>query len=143
MNYNKDIHRYNGFKLLSLHLRENSLMNKSKLFYSFIEPDDEQKSIYTTVIIGPNGTGKSNLFRIVIELIKELHDLSKAKNRSYNVDGNFSLKFSVNGDIFEYANFTPEDENATKKNEEEKGSPAFLLINGERKEFDNAQFQPM
>jgi len=139
MNYNKDIDHYNGFKLLSLHLSGNSLMNKSNLFYNFVEPDDKQENIYTTVIIGPNGTGKSNLFRIIIELMKELHDLSKGKNRTYNVDGNFSLKFSLNGDIFEYGNFIPDDENGTKKNEEENEQP-FLLINGDRKRFDKAQF---
>lgn len=65
-----EIHKHKGFKLLSLDLRDNILMSKSKLFYDFVELDDKQDSIYTTVIIGANGTGKSNLFRIVIELLK-------------------------------------------------------------------------
>jgi predicted ATPase len=99
-------YRYKGFKLISLSLKDNSLTGFNPLTYDFIEPDDPQKSIYTTVIIGPNGTGKSNLFRIIIELLKEISDLSQGRNRTYAVDGTFHLKFSVNGDVFEYGNQT-------------------------------------
>lgn len=139
MSYIKEIHKYEGFKLLSLDLRGNSLMGKSNLYYSFVDENDKQDFIYTTVIIGANGTGKSNLFRIIIELLKELNDLSRGKNRSYNVDGNFNLKFSVNGDIFEYANIISEGESFENKAEPEKGNPAFLLINGKKNDFEMAQ----
>jgi predicted ATPase len=140
MSYTEEIHKYEGFKLLSLDLRGNSLMGKSNLCYSFVDCNDKQNLIYTTVIIGANGTGKSNLFRIIIELLKELNDLSRGKNRSYNVDGNFNLKFSVNGDIFEYANIISEGESIDNSNEPEKGNPAFLLRNGEKIDFETAQF---
>lgn len=140
MSYIKEIHKYEGFKLLSLDLRGNSLMGKSNLHYSFVDEKDKQNIIYTTVIIGANGTGKSNLFRIIIELLKELNDLSRGKSRSYNVDGNFNLKFSVNGDIFEYANIVSEGESNENNNEPEKGNPAFLLRNGEKIDFELAQF---
>lgn len=140
MSYVKEIHKYEGFKLLSLDLRGNSLMGKSNLHYSFVDEKDKQDIIYTTVIIGANGTGKSNLFRIIIELLKELNDLSRGKNRSYNVDGNFNLKFSVNGDIFEYANIVSERESKENSNEPEKGNPAFLLRNGKKIDFELAQF---
>lgn len=139
MSYIKEIHKYEGFKLLSLDLRGNSLMGKSNLYYSFVDENDKLDFIYTTVIIGANGTGKSNLFRIIIELLKELNDLSRGKNRSYNVDGNFNLKFSVNGDIFEYANIISEGESFENKPEPEKGNPAFLLINGKKNDFEMAQ----
>jgi predicted ATPase len=140
MSYIKEIHKYEGFKLLSLDLRGNSLMGKSNLHYSFVDEKDKQNIIYTTVIIGANGTGKSNLFRIVIELLKELNDLSRGKSRSYNVDGNFNLKFSVNGDIFEYANIVSEGKSIENNNEPEKGNPAFLLRNGDKIDFELAQF---
>lgn len=140
MSYVKEIHKYEGFKLLTLDLRGNSLMGKSNLYYSFVDENDKQNLIYTTVIIGANGTGKSNLFRITIELFKELNDLSRGKNRSYNVDGNFNLKFSVNGDIFEYANIVSEGKSIENSNEPEKGNQAFLLRNGKKIDFENAQF---
>jgi hypothetical protein len=102
---NDELYKYKGFKLVSLSIRNNPLLRKSNLKYNFIEPDDPQGSIYTTVLIGPNGTGKSNLFRIIIDLFKILNDLSKEKPKIGNIVGFFNLKFSVNGDLFEFGNF--------------------------------------
>jgi len=134
---NQDIHKYVGFKLLSLDLRDTTIMGKSKLFYDFTEPDDEQKLIYTTVIIGANGTGKSNLFRIIIELFKELEDLSKGKGRTYSIDGRFDLKFSIHGDVYQYSNIYNANTLKDIRNVSEKSNTAYLLKNGEIVGFDN------
>lgn len=131
-------YRYNGFKLISLSLKNNSLTGKNSLTYDFIESDDSQNSIYTTVIIGPNGTGKSNLFRIIIELLKELSDLSNGQNRSYSINGTFHLKFSVNGDVFEYGN-EPELRNTLSYAFDERVK-AYLLLNGAPVHFNRAEF---
>ncbi len=146
MIYLNYIHKYEGFKLLSLDLRGNSLMGKSNLYYSFMDENDKQNIIYTTVIIGANGTGKSNLFRIIIELLKELNDLSKGKTRSYNVDGLFNLKYSLNGDIYEYTNIMYFDGsfNADRQPEldaqnQDKPNRAYLKVNGKLEpDFKNA-----
>ena len=134
MKPHSELYKYKGFKLVSLILKENTLMGNVDLFYEFIDPNDTQTSIYTTVIIGPNGTGKSNLFRIVIELFKELYDLNHGKNRSYNVSGFFRLKYSLGGDIFEYTNF---DSESTTSAKDQKTRTAFLLKNGKRIDFEN------
>jgi energy-coupling factor transporter ATP-binding protein EcfA2 len=96
--------KYEGFKLISLELKNNNLIGKKQVRYEFIENSDQQDSIYTTVIIGANGTGKSNLFRILIELLKDLNDLANLEKRNYNVTGEFVLKFSYDNDIYEYGN---------------------------------------
>jgi len=123
-------------------------MGQSDLFYSFVDPTDNQKTIYTSVIIGANGTGKSNLFRIVIELLKELNDLNKGKNRSYSVDGLFNLKYSLNGDTYEYTNIIYRDGTFKHDGQPEldmqnpdRSNRAYLRINGEKQDgFATALF---
>jgi hypothetical protein len=150
MTDSKEIHKYVGFKLLSLELRGNSLMGQSDLFYNFVDPTDNQKTIYTSVIIGANGTGKSNLFRIVIELLKELNDLNKGKNRSYNIDGLFNLKYSLNGDIYEYTNIISRDgtfkydgQPELYKQNPDKSNRAYLRINGKKQDDFSTAFFPL
>jgi energy-coupling factor transporter ATP-binding protein EcfA2 len=150
MSYTEEINKYNGFKLISLDLRGNSLMGRSNLSYSFVEASDNQRSIYTTVIIGANGTGKSNLFRIVIELLKELSDLNKGKNRSYSVDGLFNLKYSLNGDIYEYTNILYADKTFKYDGQPEldnqnpdRSNRAYLRINGIKQDGFSKAFFPL
>ncbi|WP_316801437.1 AAA family ATPase [Pedobacter frigidisoli] len=126
-----------GFKLLNLRIVNNKLLGT--INYSFINQEDTQNKIYSTVIIGPNGTGKSNLFRIIIELFRELHSQSLGGARFYNVDGRFDLEFSINNDIYSYTNLI--DENiAAKFTIAGEVAQVFLLKNGEIIEFGDAQF---
>lgn len=135
----KELYKHNGFKLVSLDIRNNTLLCKDgSIFYDFINQQDKQDLIYTTVLIGPNGTGKSNLFRIIIELLKELNDLNKEGNRSYNVDGQFNLKFSVHGDIYEYSNFKGDKSKNVSEYEDGKHY-AYLLKNSLPIDFTKAQ----
>lgn len=91
-----------GFKLLSLELIDNPILGT--ISYTFVEEKDKQSNIYTTVIIGPNGTGKSILFRIVIELFRELYGIIEGHPRTYAVSGQFALKYALNGDIYSFTN---------------------------------------
>lgn len=131
-------HKYNGFKLISLEIRDSSLLSTKSILYNFLEEQDDQKNIYVSVLIGPNGTGKSNLFRIIIDLFKELYDLSIGNQRSYNVDGRFNLKYSIDNNIFEYTNIHRKDLDLTEINKSSK-NPAYLLKNGNKIEFNLVQ----
>ncbi len=102
------ISKNTGFRLLSLELRNNTLMGKSNLLYNLSDKNEEPAGIYTTVIIGPNGTGKSNLFRILIEILKLLYDLTQRNEYELrNISGRYSLKFSLNNEIYEFGNIIP------------------------------------
>jgi predicted ATPase len=97
--------RTKDFRLLSLELQKNSLMGKSSLYYEFNDDSEGAEGIYTTVIIGPNGTGKSNLFRIIIEILKELYDLSIGREKSLgSISGRYRLIFSLNNEIYRFGN---------------------------------------
>jgi predicted ATPase len=126
-----------GFKLLNLNLIGNKLLGT--INYAFVDPDDQQDKLYSTVIIGPNGTGKSNLFRVIIELFRELYTLSKKGTRNYNVDGKFDLQFALNGDVYSYTNLVDE-EIAKPLNVREEIAQVFLLRNGEVIDFTDAMF---
>lgn len=127
---------YFGFKLISLDLKENSLVGTIR--YDFLEDTDKSDEIYTSVIIGENGTGKSNLFRIIILLFKELYDLGHGKSRSYNVDGKFNLKYSIKGSVFQYSNI-PEVHGAIESISSIKNQ-AFLIKDNRSVPFEKASF---
>ena len=97
----------NGFKLLSLELQNNQVMSSdNNLIFNFTDKVVGDKMLYTTVLIGPNGTRKSMLFRIIINLFKEIYDLATKNERSYSVDGFYTLKYKINKDIYLYSNIT-------------------------------------
>lgn len=101
--------KYNGFKLISLYVKGNKRLKKGELFYEFIDEADEQNEIYATVFIGANGTGKSNLFFIIIELFKQIYDIANNKERSSVISGKFILRYALNGFIYEYTNVDRDD----------------------------------
>ncbi len=128
MPLNLKVKAHQGFRLVSLELVENKYLGTIK--FNFLDHEDSRNGLYTTVVIGPNGTGKSNLLRVIIELFKELFDLSKGGNRSYNVDGQFALAFSIAGSSYKYTNM--EKDHSTESKE---GTQAHLFQNDQKVEF--------
>lgn len=92
--------KYVGFKLISLELKDNKLFGDIK--YSFIDTEDKQDKVYTTVLIGQNGTLKSRLFQKIITLFWGLHDLKNEKKVSFVEK--FHLKYSLNNSVYEFSN---------------------------------------
>ena len=96
--------KFIGFKLISLELENFSFFGNIK--YDFINFNDKQDKIYTTVIVGPNGTRKSLLFNLIIYIFKCINDLKDTKNpkeidyKKYS-SGNFHLKYALNNEIYE------------------------------------------
>jgi len=93
------------FRIEYLKLAKHPQLGDIELF--FTEEDEINKVIgpYNTVIIGPNGTGKSYILSTIINLFRELNDIKeKGKRRiKYNF-GDFNLKYTLNGAKFCYRN---------------------------------------
>lgn len=139
--YSEKIKSNNGFKLLSLELHNNSLICKdSSITYNFIDDEDFQDEIYSTVIIGSNGTGKSNLFRVIILLFKDIYDHININQRRYEVDGKYNLTYSIDENIYSFTNFFSVNETKVRNitmfykndehiNAEEMELPSFIVAN--------------
>jgi predicted ATPase len=93
--------KYKGFKLISLELTNFTFFGSIK--YEFIDKDDKQDKIYSTVIIGPNGTRKSLLFNLIIYIFKCISDLKEHKEIDYSKysKGDFHLIYALNNEIYE------------------------------------------
>jgi hypothetical protein len=116
---------FKGFKLISFKLQGDKLFGDIQ--YDFVDEKDIQDKIYTTVIIGQNGTLKSRLFQKIILLFWSLQNLKNDKK--VNFSEKFHLKYALDNSIYEFSNIF-------KKGEEEspfEPQPTFLLIDGNRK----------
>ncbi len=94
--------KYTGFKLISLTLSQDKVFGN--IAYEFLDEEDAQDEIYTTVIIGSNGTRKSLLFRRLILLFWDLETLRFDKEKKTDHDFIFSLKYSLSNLEYEFTN---------------------------------------
>lgn len=100
---------YKGFKLISLELTNFTFFGKIK--YDFVDKDDKQDKIYSTVIIGPNGTRKSLLFNLIIYIFKCVSDLKENKEIDYKkyIKGDFHLTYALENEIYEIIRYHSTD----------------------------------
>ncbi|WP_375181881.1 hypothetical protein [Chryseobacterium sp.] len=117
------------FILHSLKLQNHTVF--SDILLEFYDKEDKPKLPYTTLIIGTNGTGKSNLLRIVISLFAELNHLKTTNSRTTRISGKFEIIYSVGNNKYRFANhdFGNKD-NKTK---------AIITCNGENIPFKKIQ----
>ncbi len=101
---------FNGFKLIKLKLINDKLFGSIE--YDFIDRNDTQNEIYTTVIIGQNGTFKSRLFSKIISLFWSLQELKNGESVSFSEE--FILIYSLNHSIYEFSNLATKDQSNRK-----------------------------
>jgi energy-coupling factor transporter ATP-binding protein EcfA2 len=92
-----------SFKVLRLRLKENPIFDNIDI--NFYDVNDKPTEPYTTLIIGPNGTGKSNLLKIIIQLFAELSSFKKEGKRTARFVGKFCFDFELDGKFYRYLNF--------------------------------------
>jgi hypothetical protein len=128
--------KYTGFKLISFELKDSLLFGNIK--YDFIDTDDKQDKIYTSVLIGQNGTLKSRLFQKIILVFWSLNDLQNEKKVSFT--DKFSLKYSINNSIVEFSNIFGDDE---PESDLPWDSHPIVRINGEKKKDYKSAEMPL
>jgi predicted ATPase len=92
-----------GFKLLNLSLFDNPILGNLQL--NFCDNlNDLQDFQYSTVIIGPNGTGKSNILKTIISIFRDLNVMMETGARNSQVRGKFSLTYILKGVKYSFGN---------------------------------------
>lgn len=82
------------FKLLEIEFINHPFFGSLPI--KFVGEGEEKAENYTTLIIGPNGTGKSQIFLAAISIFNSLENAVK-NNKKYSFSYEYILKFS-NGD---------------------------------------------
>jgi len=99
-------HRHKvGFKVITLEVIKNPFLGDLKLdFCDNLEKLDNYP--FSTILIGPNGTGKSNILRAIINIFREIFVLSTSETgkRGNYVNGGFALSYLLNGQLYSFGN---------------------------------------
>jgi len=95
------------FRLLSLNILNHPVLGNVSLDFCKNQIDDDNhKEIYTSVVIGVNGIGKSYLMRAIADIFSYLHLLSKgAEVVSNPISYNFNVKYRIGVVEYEFSNF--------------------------------------
>ncbi|WP_299989388.1 AAA family ATPase [uncultured Pontibacter sp.] len=123
------------FKLLKLELKGHQILGDLKL--DFVNEGEENNGPYSTIIIGPNGTGKSNILRALVDVYRDLYEYKFNGKRPRYTTGKFNLEFELENINYRYSNFNRLTF-ITKNGKET--APAFLEINGEKDDYRYAKF---
>lgn len=88
------------FKLLNLKITDHPQLGNIDLHLVDNNEFAKGRKPYTSVIIGPNGTGKSFILRSVADIFTRLNDSKESKQR-FNLSYGILLRYSIDGDIYE------------------------------------------
>ena len=91
-----------GFKLLNLDIRGNKYIGNQR--FQFVSNKETSEGPYSTIIIGPNGTGKSYILRTILDVFREAYNYREKGKRQQFVSGEYSLTYSYEGSIFQFGN---------------------------------------
>lgn len=101
-----ELKRLNMFRLLSLTILHHRILGNISL--NFCQNDSQEQypeDIYTSVVIGVNGIGKSYLMRVVADIFSYLDGLKEGREyKKSPVDYKFSVKYRIGIANYEFTN---------------------------------------
>ncbi|WP_298895748.1 AAA family ATPase [uncultured Psychroserpens sp.] len=96
--------RNKGFRIISLVLKEHKIFKDLSIEFSDVE-DQFDKQPYISLLIGSNGTGKSNLLRAISDIFRELYSIKTTDKRSNSITGFFLIKYECDGHFYSFGNY--------------------------------------
>ena len=92
------------FRLISLKLSESDEFDSGYYQFSNELFNTSSKAPYTTLVIGPNGTGKSRLLKTVLDVFNDLYNYQTTGTANYIFKHYYQLVYSFGNDIYEIEN---------------------------------------
>lgn len=89
------------FRLIHLKLRKHPQLGDIELYFSDATELEVTLKPYTSIIIGPNGTGKSFILRTIAEIFRQFKLYSITGLKNLNIPYNFDLKYKYENDEYE------------------------------------------
>lgn len=87
----------NSFRLERLEIFNHKFLGDKKI--EFFNEHNDSDFPFTTLIIGPNGTGKSEILKIIIQIFREI-EFKKLGNKLYT-PFKYSIHYHLNGNSYE------------------------------------------
>ena len=91
-------------RLNFLELNDHPILQNLK--FEFCQEDPyitKDRELFSSIIIGPNGTGKSTVLKIIAEIFREISLLKQNHDHNIKLGYRFRLRYSVDGNLFEIA----------------------------------------
>ena len=89
------------FRVEYLRLTEHPQLGNIELFLSDIEELNNDLKPYTSVIIGPNGTGKSFILRTISDILMQFNIFKTSEIRKINLPYGFQFRYFLEGNSYE------------------------------------------
>lgn len=128
--------KFLGFRLVSLEVIDNKILGTN--IFKFVDYQDSPDSIYFSVIIGSNGTGKSEILRLILRLFRNICLLDQER-KTRLVDGLYKLVYVNHEREYTFTNI-PKDYNSTNSDELSLSkSHIRFLVDSKETNFENAK----
>ena len=90
-----------SFRLISLAIKNHKVLGTSSFVFcnDTAKPGDSQE-LYTTVIIGRNGIGKSFLLKVIVDILNYIYDINHAESMPRSLGYSFKIEFRCDGHHF-------------------------------------------
>lgn len=127
------------FRIHSLELVGHRIFKKLKVEFTDKGDQELREQPYISLVIGSNGTGKSNLLRAITDIFRELHSLRETGKRSNTITGFFNLKYQFKSEIYTFGNYKPEGLNLKSLTNKNPYPKPFLHDSNGNIDFANAK----
>jgi len=96
-----------GFRLHSLALQDSPEYDAGYFEFIGSVAADEHQNQFTTLIIGSNGTGKSRLLKIILDIFNDLYNLKTQGAADFKFNHHYILIFQLDDSIYKIENAKP------------------------------------